>query len=105
MAKVIDFNQYRSEEQDISTMDKDALLSYLDQLRARAAVNGIQLSVPEELARELSLRAKQQGGARQMRHLVQEKVEGPLAVFLLKCNKKPGKIKMRLENGKLTFQG
>jgi hypothetical protein len=35
MAKVIDFNQYRSEEQDISTMDKDALLSYLDQLRAR----------------------------------------------------------------------
>ena len=33
MAKVIDFNQYRSEEQDISTMDRDALLSYLEQLR------------------------------------------------------------------------
>ena len=35
MAKVIDFNQYRSEEQDIGTMDKDALLSYLEQLRER----------------------------------------------------------------------
>ena len=35
MAKVIDFNQYRSEEQDISTMDQDALLSYLEQLRTQ----------------------------------------------------------------------
>ena len=35
MAKVIDFNQYRSEEQDIDTMDKGALLSYLEQLRER----------------------------------------------------------------------
>ena len=35
MAKVIDFNQYRSEEQDIDTMDKGALLSYLEQLCER----------------------------------------------------------------------
>lgn len=35
MAKVIDFNQYRSEEPDIDNMDNDALLSYLEQLRAR----------------------------------------------------------------------
>lgn len=35
MAKVIDFNQYRSEEPDFDNMDKAALLSYLEQLRAR----------------------------------------------------------------------
>lgn len=35
MAKVIDFNQHRSEEPDFDNMDKAALLSYLEQLRAR----------------------------------------------------------------------
>ncbi len=78
---------------------------YLNLLQTRAAANGIQLCIPEELARELSLRVKQRGGARQIRHLVQERVEGPLAVYLLKCNKKPGRIKIKLEEGKLSFQG
>lgn len=35
MAKVIDFNQFRQEEPDMDSMDKDALLSYLEQLRAQ----------------------------------------------------------------------
>lgn len=35
MGKVIDFNQFRTEEPDIDSMDKEALLSYLEQLRAR----------------------------------------------------------------------
>lgn len=35
MGKVIDFNQFRTEDLDIDSMDKDALLSYLEQLRAR----------------------------------------------------------------------
>lgn len=35
MGKVIDFNQSRTEDLDINSMDKDALLSYLEQLRAR----------------------------------------------------------------------
>ena len=35
MAKVIDFNQFRQEEPDIDSMDKNALLSYLEQLRAQ----------------------------------------------------------------------
>lgn len=35
MAHIIDFEQYRNEEPDISTLDKDALLAYRDQLRAR----------------------------------------------------------------------
>ncbi len=77
---------------------------YLNQLQARAATIGIQLSFPEELAKELGAKGKQRGGARNIRHLVQEQVEGPLAVYLLKCTKKPGKIKTKLEDGKLIFQ-
>ncbi len=77
---------------------------YLNRLQTRAAAIGIQLSLPEELAKELGAKGKQQGGARTIRHLVQEQVEGPLAVYLLNCTKKPGKIKTKLEDGKLTFQ-
>ena len=47
MAKVIDFNQYRSEEQDIDTMDKGALLSYLEQLRAQIAE--LDAAEPEDM--------------------------------------------------------
>ena len=35
MGKIIDFNQYRSEEPDLDSMDKDGLLAYLDQLRTQ----------------------------------------------------------------------
>ena len=35
MGKVIDFNQFRPEEPEIDSMDKEALLSYLEQLRTR----------------------------------------------------------------------
>ncbi len=77
---------------------------YLRQLQNRAAAVGIQLSFPEELARELAANTKQQSGARQIRHRVQQRVEGPLAVHLLKCAKKPTKIKAKLEDGKLIFQ-
>ena len=35
MGKVIDFNQFRNEEPDLDSMDKEALLAYLEQLRAQ----------------------------------------------------------------------
>ena len=35
MGKVIDFNQFRNEEPDLDSMDKEALLTYLEQLRAQ----------------------------------------------------------------------
>ena len=76
---------------------------YLRQLQERVSANGIQISFPEELAQELGREGKQQGGARNIRHLVQDRVEGPLAVYLLKCSKKPGKIKTKWEDGKLIF--
>ena len=78
---------------------------YLNQLQERAVAIGVQLVFPEELARELGTKSKKEGGARQIRQLVQEQVEGPLAVYLLKNTKRPAKIKAKLENGKVIFQG
>ena len=77
---------------------------YLHQLQERVSGMGIQLIFPEELAAELAEKSKREGGARQIRKAVQERVEGPLAAFLLKCAKKPTKIKGKLEDGKLIFQ-
>ena len=77
----------------------------LRKLRERAADMGIQLILPEELSRELAAGGKTQGGARHIRHLVQQKVEGPLAVYLLHCTKKPAKLKGSMQNGSLCFSG
>ena len=79
---------------------------YLTQLQQRAAAAGVQLQYPEQLAVELGREGNRRGGARHLRHLVQEKVEGPLAVFLLKSDKKPARIKGKLaEDGALHFVG
>lgn len=77
---------------------------YLQQLQLRAAENGIQLDLPEGLARALSCNAKGKDGARQMRRLVQEKVEGPLASYLLQCSKKPVKVWVKMSEGNLLFR-
>ena len=62
---------------------------YLTELRSRAEKDGVQLRLPEELAERLGVLAHQGDGARQMRRLVQEKVEGPLALFLLDQEETP----------------
>jgi len=77
---------------------------YLDQLLTRACEAGVQLQLPVELPGLLGRSATADGGARQLRHLVQEKVEGPLASFLLRCPRKPTKVRGHLENGQLVFQ-
>ena len=76
---------------------------YLSQLQKRAADRGINLVIPDELAAHLGRLGTGQGGARQMRRLVQEQVEGPLAAYLLSCSRKVGKVRMRLEEGKISF--
>ena len=78
---------------------------YLSQLQTRTASNGMQLNLPDELAGILCTHAGKQGGARQLRRLVQEEVEGPLSVFLLECSKKPTRIRARWENGTVQFSG
>ena len=77
---------------------------YLNQLFTRVGAMGIQLIFPDDLVNELSKRTGQDGGARQIRRLVQEQVEGPLAMYLLKSTRKPTKIKAKWEAGKLIFQ-
>ena len=76
---------------------------YLTQLQKRTADQGISLLLPEELAAHLGKLSTGRGGARQMRRLVQEQVEGPLAAYLLSYNRKPGKVQARLEGEKLSF--
>ena len=78
---------------------------YLRQIQQRAEALGVQLQIPPELAKSLSRRCKGRGGARQMRRLVQSEVEGGLAAYLLRCSRKPPRIRMKLENGELRFQG
>ena len=76
----------------------------LKNLQDRVAARGIQLQLPEELPMVLSGKCGSRDGARQIRHLVQDVVEGPLAVYLLKSSRKSGKMKAKLENGILQFQ-
>ncbi len=76
---------------------------YLEQLCGRAANLGIQLQLPEELRALLVGECSGKGGARQLRRLVQKRVEGPLAAFLLRCGGKPGRVRASLEGKELHF--
>ena len=78
---------------------------YLQQLQIRTAAQGIQLTLPATLAPALGGKATKEGGARQLRRLVQEQVEGPLCVYLLQNSKKSGKVKALWENDTVHFQG
>ena len=77
---------------------------YLTQLQKRTEVLGIQLILPEELASFLGRGCRGKGGARQLRRMVQEQVEGPLATFLIQANRRPAKVKGVLEDEKVLFQ-
>ena len=76
---------------------------YLSQLQKRTAATGVQLQLPKEAAAYLLEKINGKDGARQLRRLVQSEVEGPLASFLLGCSRKPGKVKLHLEMGKVSF--
>ncbi|MBE6924604.1 MAG: ATP-dependent Clp protease ATP-binding subunit, partial [Ruminococcaceae bacterium] len=77
---------------------------YLTILTQRLEKQGIQLQLPETLAGELSRRCVKKEGARCLRRLVQEEVEGPLAVLLLKSAKRLSKIRGVYKDGLLQFQ-
>lgn len=76
---------------------------YLTQLQERVAALGTQLVLPGELPELILSKCPGKDGARQLRRLVQTEVEGPLAAFLLRCGKKPARVKLRLEDGKVAF--
>ena len=76
---------------------------YLEQLRRRTQAMGIQLQLPQELGKRLCARCGGKDGARQLRRLVQTQVEGPLASFLLRCGRKPARVKGRIEEAQVVF--
>ncbi len=76
---------------------------YLHQLQERTQTLGTQLQYPRELGAFLLGKCPGKDGARQLRRLVQTEVEGPLASFLLRCSRKPGKVSLRLEEETISF--
>ena len=76
---------------------------YLRELTGRAGSQGIRLIFPQELAALLGKSCRGKGGARQLRRIVQEKVEGPLAVHLLSCNTQPKKVQAKLDGETVVF--
>ena len=77
---------------------------YLHQLQQRAAGVGISLQFPQELPAYLTA-GDEKSGARGIRTRIQEQVEGPLAIYLLKCAKRPARIRCRLTEQGLSFSG
>lgn len=78
---------------------------YLNQLQSRTAARGIELQYGQNVAEALAKQMQKKDGARQLRRLVQEQIEGPLCVYLLKWGKKTGKIKVLWERGEVVFHG
>ena len=76
---------------------------YLRELTARSKTAGVQLQLPEEVVGMLQYKNAQKDGARQIRRLVQEQVEGPLTTFLLTNGKKNACVQGTVEEGKLRF--
>ena len=77
---------------------------YLNLIQKRTALLDIQLQMPREVAQLLGQKCRDQGGARALRRLVQEEVEGPLATFLLECGRKPSRISAYMEAGHICFR-
>ena len=76
---------------------------YLRQLQKRTEAAGTQLQFPREMAVYLAGKCRGKDGARNLRRLVQTEVEGPLASYLLRSSRRPGKVKLRLEEGKVVI--
>ncbi len=92
--------------QPLSTTALSAIAAkYICEMTRRMEAQGVQLQLPETLAQELSSRCRQKEGARYLRRLVQEEIEGPLATFLLQSAKKQSKIRGIYKDGVLHFQG
>ncbi len=78
---------------------------YLEELVQRAAASGTHLQISDQIAGFLCRQCNKHDGARQLRRLVQEQVEGPLAAWMLRSTAKPGRVRIRLEGDSLSFSG
>jgi ATP-dependent Clp protease ATP-binding subunit ClpB len=87
---------------DVSAMERIGE-KYLTQLSTRLQPMGIQLQLPKGAAAWLAGQCKPKDGARHLRRLVQEKVEGPLAACLLHMPEGHGKVRGVLEEDHILF--
>ena len=76
---------------------------YLTQLQQRMQVSGVQLILPKDLAQHLGKRCSAKDGARHMRRIVEQKVEGALSDYLINTSKKYTKIQGVLKGEELSF--
>ena len=76
---------------------------YITQLQSRTEKAGVRLELSQELPAYLQGRCDRTGGARQMRRLIQEELEAPLSSLLLRAAKKPAKVEVRVEDGKVLL--
>ena len=77
---------------------------YLQGLEKRMGRLGVQLQLPRELGHSLASRCGRKEGARALRRLIQDEVEGPLSTVLLKSGKKFPKLRGILKEEQLQFQ-
>ncbi len=80
-----------------ASLDKQALADIaaqqLQQLQLRAQANSLTLQLPDELPSCLAQLCNSRDGARQIRKLIQDRVEEPLSQFLLKSSKRMTKAR------------
>ena len=76
---------------------------YLNQLLKRTQLQELRVQLPADLVQHLVNRCAGKGGARALRRLIQEEVEGPLAVFLLESGRRQTQIEGKLIDGQLCF--
>ncbi len=87
-------------------LDEKALVAvaekFLGQLAMRSRRAGVELKLPPELAATLCS-CEKQGGARQLRRAVQERVEGPIAQYLLEQEGECSCVQCALVDDRLQF--
>lgn len=76
---------------------------FLQELQSRCAASGFQLLLEEDVKSLVSTAAGKKDGARQLRRLVQDRVETPLAEFLLYSGKRTGKIYGERKENRVEF--
>ncbi len=90
----------------LSEQAREAIAAkYLHQLQRRVEGTGCQLQLPQGMAKWLTEQCKGKDGARQLRRLVQTKVEGPLASYLLRFSRRPARVRLKIDGDSISFQG
>ena len=77
---------------------------YLIQLHSRLEVIRVELRLPEQTASWLAKQCRAKDGARHLRRLVQERIAGPLAEFLLRSGKRSQKVEGFFAEDALAFR-